>query len=170
MSVINSVKRSPIVIALDFTSAEQALAFADEIDPAKARLKVGKELFTYAGPNLVRELHQRGFDVFLDLKFHDIPNTAASAVAAAADLGVWMVNVHASGGRRMLIVTIAFLGFIGTCLLTLLLIVALRPDILGIQTHVSNSTAPAIDPVLLEAQASADPLIRKRAQEAIARF
>jgi len=74
------------------------------------------------------------------------------------------------GGRRMLIVTIAFLGFIGTCLLTLLLIVALRPDILGIQTHVSNSTAPAIDPVLLEAQASADPLIRKRAQEAIARF
>lgn len=102
MSIINSVKRSPIVIALDFTSAEQALAFADDIDPAKARLKVGKELFTYAGPNLVRELHQRGFDVFLDLKFHDIPNTVASAVAAAADLGVWMVNVHASGGRRML--------------------------------------------------------------------
>lgn len=102
MSITSSVKRSPIVVALDFTSAEQALAFADDIDPSRARLKVGKELFTYAGPNLVRELHQRGFEVFLDLKFHDIPNTAASAVAAAADLGVWMVNVHASGGRRMM--------------------------------------------------------------------
>ena len=102
MSITSSVKRSPIVVALDFTSAEQALAFADDIDPSKARLKVGKELFTYAGPNLVRELHQRGFEVFLDLKFHDIPNTAASAVVAAADLGVWMVNVHASGGRRMM--------------------------------------------------------------------
>ena len=84
MSITSSVKRSPIVVALDFTSAEQALAFADDIDPSKARLKVGKELFTYAGPNLVRELHQRGFEVFLDLKFHDIPNTAASAVVAAS--------------------------------------------------------------------------------------
>jgi orotidine-5'-phosphate decarboxylase len=94
--------RSPIVIALDFTSATKALAFADHIDPNLARVKVGKELFTAAGPTLVRELHQRGFQVFLDLKFHDIPQTAASAVAAAADLGVWMVNVHASGGRRMM--------------------------------------------------------------------
>ncbi|MEO6699580.1 MAG: orotidine-5'-phosphate decarboxylase [Paraperlucidibaca sp.] len=102
MSIVASAMRSPIVIALDFTAADKALAFADHIDPSKARLKVGKELFTYAGPNLVRELHQRGFQVFLDLKFHDIPNTVASAVAAAADLGVWMVNVHASGGRRMM--------------------------------------------------------------------
>ena len=102
MSAATNTMRSPIVIALDFTSAQQALAFADNIDPLQARLKVGKELFTYAGPNLVRELHQRGFEVFLDLKFHDIPNTVASAVAAAADLGVWMVNLHASGGRRMM--------------------------------------------------------------------
>lgn len=102
MSAATDTMRSPIVIALDFTSAQQALTFADNIDPLQARLKVGKELFTYAGPNLVRELHQRGFEVFLDLKFHDIPNTVASAVAAAADLGVWMVNLHASGGRRMM--------------------------------------------------------------------
>lgn len=102
MSAATDTMRSPIVIALDFTSAQQALAFADNIDPLQARLKVGKELFTYAGPNLVRELQQRGFEVFLDLKFHDIPNTVASAVAAAADLGVWMVNLHASGGRRMM--------------------------------------------------------------------
>lgn len=101
-TVTDDAMRSPIVIALDFTSAEQALAFADNIDPLQARLKVGKELFTYAGPSLVRELHLRGFEVFLDLKFHDIPNTVASAVIAAADLGVWMVNLHASGGRRMM--------------------------------------------------------------------
>ena len=101
--VVTTAVRSPIVIALDFTSAQQALTFADCISPQQARLKVGKELFTYAGPGLVRQLHQRGFEIFLDLKFHDIPNTAASAVAAAADLGVWMVNVHASGGRRMML-------------------------------------------------------------------
>ena len=70
--------------------------------PALCRLKVGKELFTIAGPELVRDLVSRGFDVFLDLKFHDIPNTTANAVAAAADLGVWMVNVHASGGSKMM--------------------------------------------------------------------
>lgn len=91
-----------IVIALDYNRAEAALALADQLDPARCRLKVGKELFTHAGPDLVKALHQRGFDVFLDLKFHDIPNTVAKAVAAAADLGVWMVNVHAQGGSKML--------------------------------------------------------------------
>ena len=78
------------------------MAFVDKIDPRDCRLKVGKEMFTLFGPQFVRELQQRGFDIFLDLKFHDIPNTAAHAVAAAADLGVWMVNVHASGGARMM--------------------------------------------------------------------
>lgn len=91
-----------IVVALDFPSDQPALALVDQLDPAKCRLKVGKELFTRAGPELVRALHGRGFEVFLDLKFHDIPNTAAGAVAAAADLGVWMVNVHASGGEKMM--------------------------------------------------------------------
>lgn len=93
---------SPVLVALDYADRNRALAFVDGIDPARCRLKVGKEMFTLFGPQFVRELHQRGFEVFLDLKFHDIPNTTAHAVAAAAELGVWMVNVHASGGARMM--------------------------------------------------------------------
>ena len=91
-----------IIIALDAKSQDQALAMVDQLDPKQCRVKVGKELFTHAGPDVIKALHQRGFEVFLDLKFHDIPNTAAQAVLAAADLGVWMVNVHASGGRKMM--------------------------------------------------------------------
>jgi orotidine-5'-phosphate decarboxylase len=89
-------------VALDFPTADSALALAQHLSPELCRLKVGKELFTRGGPALVEKLQARGFDVFLDLKFHDIPNTVAAAVKAAADLGVWMVNVHASGGRRMM--------------------------------------------------------------------
>ncbi|WP_043649446.1 orotidine-5'-phosphate decarboxylase [Chitinilyticum litopenaei] len=91
-----------VIVALDFPGATQALAFAERVSPQQCRLKVGKELFTSAGPALVEQLVARGFDVFLDLKFHDIPNTTAQACLAAARLGVWMVNVHASGGRKML--------------------------------------------------------------------
>lgn len=91
-----------ILVALDFNHAKSALALADQLDPQQCRLKVGKELFTSAGPELIKQLHQRDFEVFLDLKFHDIPNTVAKACAAAADLGVWMLNVHAQGGRKML--------------------------------------------------------------------
>lgn len=94
--------RSPIIVALDYADAERALAMARRLDPAKVRVKVGKELFTRAGPVVVEQLHQLGFQVFLDLKFHDIPNTVAGAVHAAAELGVWMVNVHALGGSRMM--------------------------------------------------------------------
>ncbi|MEH5098498.1 orotidine-5'-phosphate decarboxylase [Atlantibacter hermannii] len=97
-----STTASPIVVALDYDNRDKALAFVDRIDPQHCRLKVGKEMFTLFGPQLVRDLQGRGFDVFLDLKFHDIPNTTAKAVAAAAELGVWMVNVHASGGARMM--------------------------------------------------------------------
>ncbi len=97
-----AVTDSPVVVALDYSNRDKALAFVDRIDPRDCRLKVGKEMFTLFGPQLVRDLQQRGFDVFLDLKFHDIPNTTAHAVAAAAELGVWMVNVHASGGARMM--------------------------------------------------------------------
>lgn len=93
---------SPVVVALDYHSKADALAMAAQLDPAQCRVKVGKELFTLCGPSVVEELQQRGFEVFLDLKFHDIPNTTTKAVQAAADLGVWMVNVHASGGRRMM--------------------------------------------------------------------
>lgn len=89
---------SPIIVALDNLTVEEALALADSLDPQLCRLKVGKELFTRSGPVIVKDLQQRGFDIFLDLKFHDIPNTTAQAVLAAADLGVWMVNVHASSG------------------------------------------------------------------------
>ncbi|HAT04323.1 MAG TPA: orotidine-5'-phosphate decarboxylase [Aeromonas salmonicida] len=78
------------------------MRFGDQIDPRSCRLKVGKEMFTLFGPSLVKTLQQRGFEIFLDLKFHDIPNTVAKAVAASAELGVWMVNVHASGGERMM--------------------------------------------------------------------
>ncbi|NLS11479.1 orotidine-5'-phosphate decarboxylase [Vibrio sp. SM6] len=91
-----------VIVALDYDNQDDALAFVDNIDPSLCRLKVGKEMFTLFGPQLVRELHQRDFSVFLDLKFHDIPNTCSKAVRAAAELGVWMVNVHASGGERMM--------------------------------------------------------------------
>lgn len=102
LSTSRAVTDSPVVVALDYANRDNALAFVDRIDPRDCRLKVGKEMFTLFGPLFVRELQQRGFDIFLDLKFHDIPNTAAHAVKAAADLGVWMVNVHASGGARMM--------------------------------------------------------------------
>lgn len=101
-SISTAVESKPIIVALDYPSAREALGLVDQISPEKCRLKVGKELFTRAGPDVVRELVSRGFDVFLDLKFHDIPNTVAGACRAAAELGCWMINVHASGGGRML--------------------------------------------------------------------
>jgi orotidine-5'-phosphate decarboxylase len=96
----NSLSR--VIVALDFDNQHSALQLAEQLDPSQCRLKVGKELFTVAGPHLVKALVERNFDVFLDLKFHDIPNTTAKAVSAAADLGVWMTNVHACGGSRMM--------------------------------------------------------------------
>jgi orotidine-5'-phosphate decarboxylase len=91
-----------IIVPLDFNNLNDALAMAEQLDSNKCRVKVGKELFTSAGPDVVRSLIGMGFDVFLDMKYHDIPNTVAGAVRAAAELGVWMVNVHASGGSRMM--------------------------------------------------------------------
>ena len=91
-----------IIVALDFPAEAPALALVDRLDPARCRLKVGKEIFTRFGPAFVETLHGRGFEVFLDLKFHDIPNTVAAACAAAADLGVWMVNLHCAGGAAMI--------------------------------------------------------------------
>jgi orotidine-5'-phosphate decarboxylase len=96
-----------IIVALDYDNQKDAMFMAQCLDPQRCRLKVGKELFTIAGPELIKSLHQLGFEVFLDLKFHDIPNTVAKAVLAAAKLGVWMVNVHASGGSEMMETTIA---------------------------------------------------------------
>lgn len=93
---------SPLIVALDYANERDALLLADQLDPAACRVKVGKELFTACGPAIVERLQERGFDVFLDLKFHDIPQTVAKACRAAARLGVWMLNVHASGGSTML--------------------------------------------------------------------
>ncbi|MAT91498.1 MAG: orotidine-5'-phosphate decarboxylase [Halioglobus sp.] len=94
--------KDAVIVALDYPGAQDALDMATRLSPELCRLKVGKELFTRAGPALVEQLQAQGFEIFLDLKFHDIPNTVAGAVRAAADLGVWMINVHAGGGRRMM--------------------------------------------------------------------
>ena len=92
---------SPIIIALDL-DYEDSLEFAKKIDPEHCRLKVGSQLFTQKGPQIIEELSALGFDIFLDLKFHDIPNTVASAVEVASEMGVWMLNVHTSGGSKMM--------------------------------------------------------------------
>ncbi|MDO6537932.1 orotidine-5'-phosphate decarboxylase [Alteromonas stellipolaris] len=91
-----------VIVALDYDNQEQALSFVDQLDPNLCKVKVGKEMFTLFGPEFVKSLVAKGFDVFLDLKFHDIPNTVGKACKAAAELGVWMVNVHASGGLPMM--------------------------------------------------------------------
>ena len=91
-----------VIVALDFDDAAKAMALVDQLDPAACKLKVGKEMFTLFGPEFVKSLIAKGFEIFLDLKFHDIPNTVAKACKAAAEMGVWMVNVHASGGMEMM--------------------------------------------------------------------
>ncbi|MCP4864142.1 MAG: orotidine-5'-phosphate decarboxylase [Alteromonas sp.] len=91
-----------VIVALDFDDADKAMALVDQLDPGACKLKVGKEMFTLFGPEFVKSLIAKEFDVFLDLKFHDIPNTVAKACKAAAEMGVWMVNVHASGGKEMM--------------------------------------------------------------------
>lgn len=93
---------SKVIVALDYANAKEALALVDQLDPSLCKLKVGKELFTATGPALVEKLTTKNFKVFLDLKFHDIPNTVAKACEAASNLGVWMLNVHASGGSEMM--------------------------------------------------------------------
>lgn len=98
-----SVQGPRIVVAMDFDNADQCLGMAKRLSPSDCRLKVGKELFTACGPKIIEQLMALGFEIFLDLKFHDIPNTTSKAVKAAAELGVWMVNVHASGGERMML-------------------------------------------------------------------
>ena len=99
---MNTEHQARLIVALDDDRLGPILQLVDQLDPVLCRLKVGKQAFTRLGPDLIQQLHQRGFQVFLDLKFHDIPNTVAAAVAAAADLGVWMTNVHAMGGARMM--------------------------------------------------------------------
>ena len=102
-----------LIVALDFNNKEDTLSLVERLDPSHCILKVGSELFTLLGPSLVKELVSRRFKVFLDLKFHDIPNTVASACKVVADLGVWMVNVHASGGMAMMQAAVAALADYG---------------------------------------------------------
>ena len=121
---------TPVIVALDFDAEAPALELAARLSPELCRLKVGKELFTRCGPALVERLQQQGFEIFLDLKFHDIPNTVAGAVRAAAELGVWMVNVHAGGGRRMMTAAVeALQGF------------SRRPLLIGVTVLTSLSDA-----------------------------
>lgn len=96
-------EKARVIVALDFPTVQPAMEFVGKVSPALCKLKIGKELFTRAGPQLVEKLVKQGFDVFLDLKFHDIPNTVAAACRVACDLGVWMLNVHALGGREMML-------------------------------------------------------------------
>lgn len=94
---------SPLIVALDYQDLDACMDLVNKLDPKRVRLKVGNELFTTCGPQVIEQFHNKGFQVFLDLKYHDIPNTVAQAVTAAAKLGVWMVNVHAGGGERMMV-------------------------------------------------------------------
>lgn len=93
---------SRIIISLDFSDVTEVLHFVEKVTPDLCRLKIGKELFTKVGPNIVGQLIDKGFDIFLDLKFHDIPTTVSKACVVAADLGIWMLNIHASGGKPMM--------------------------------------------------------------------
>ena len=110
-------KQSKIIVALDFSTEYEAMNLVERLEPSMCRLKVGKELFTRCSPALVKKLVDKNFDVFLDLKFHDIPNTVAKACSAAADLGVWMLNVHALGGEKMMLAAKQALSDDGTPLL-----------------------------------------------------
>ena len=96
------MEESKVIVALDFDNRNSLDSFCEQVAPSDCKLKVGKELFTFFGPSLVKDLIQKGFDVFLDLKFHDIPNTVSRAVKAACDIGVWMTNVHSLGGSKMM--------------------------------------------------------------------
>ena len=98
-----SNSKKPFIVAIDYSDERSALTLADQLSPDLCRLKVGKELFTACGMSLIDRLHERGYEIFLDLKFHDIPNTVASAIRVIANKNIWMTNVHASGGERMLI-------------------------------------------------------------------
>ena len=124
------MNQKPIIVVLDYPDAKSALELAARLDPAECRVKVGKELHTAAGPNVIDALMQRGFDVFLDLKFHDIPNTVASACRVAAAQGVWMMNVHASGGRRMMLAAREAVDFAGV-----------KPLLIGVTVLTSLSDA-----------------------------
>ena len=122
------MKEPRIIVALDFPSVEQALLLASKLDPTQCRVKIGKEIFTVAGPMIIEKLVSKGFEVFLDLKFHDIPNTVANACKAAENLGVWMLNVHALGGEKMLVAAREALRLGKTKLIAVTLLTSMGPE------------------------------------------
>lgn len=126
-SRINS-ERKRIIVALDFPDAKSTMDLLGKLDPGLCRVKIGKELFTRSGPELVKQIGREGFEIFLDLKFHDIPNTVAGAVRAAVDLGAWMVNVHASGGRAMMESAKSAIGSSGTLLTAVTVLTSLSTE------------------------------------------
>lgn len=163
----NNVLTSPVIVALDNLSMNDALALADRLDPILCRLKVGKELFTRCGPAIVQALHQRQFEVFLDLKFHDIPNTTAQAVLAAAELGVWMVNVHASAGSAAMSLAKQQLleGNYETLLIAVTVLTSMSSDVLS-QIGVTDNLDEQVSRLaLLTKQAGLDGVVCS-AQEA----
>ncbi len=122
------MKDPRIIVALDFPNTESALLLVSKLDPMLCRVKIGKELFTVAGPAIVEKIASKGFDIFLDLKFHDIPNTVANACKVAADLGVWMLNVHALGGKKMLVAAREALPSGGIKLIAVTLLTSIGPE------------------------------------------
>lgn len=140
-----------IIVALDFPDQTAALNLAVKLDHRLCRLKIGKELFTLAGPQLVEKLMRRGFDVFLDLKFHDIPNTVAAACRAASGLGVWMVNVHALGGSKMLLAARQALTGKETKLIAVTLLTSMDHDDLN-EVGISGTPEAVVQRLALLAQ------------------
>lgn len=138
MSISKKPDDKRIIVALDFDGAKATLELLAKLDPALCRVKVGKELFTRCGPELVREISKEGFEIFLDLKFHDIPNTVAGAVRAAVDLGAWMVNVHAAGGRAMMEAAKAAIGSSHTLLTAVTVLTSLSAEDLQ-ETGITDS-------------------------------
>jgi len=138
MSISSKTDEKRIIVALDFDGAKATLALLSKLDPALCRVKVGKELFTRCGPELVKEISREGFEIFLDLKFHDIPNTVAGAVRAAVDLGTWMVNVHATGGRAMMEAAKSAIGSSNTLLTAVTVLTSLSAIDLQ-ETGISDS-------------------------------
>ena len=147
------MNRSPIIVALDYPCLADAVALAQQLDPALVRVKVGKELFTREGPAVVEALQNLGFELFLDLKFHDIPNTVAAALKSAAALGVWMGNVHASGGRRMMeAASEAMAGISSPPLLTAVTVLTSMTDQDLLETGITDSVAEQVKRLALLAR------------------
>jgi len=156
---MNNTVDSKIIVALDYSNEDQALNFVNKVTPDLCKLKVGKELFTTAGPQFVEKLVAKNFDIFLDLKFHDIPNTVMKACHAAADLGVWMTNVHAVGGKAMMQAAKEGVSHSATKLIAVTVLTSMSQEDLtqvGIQTEI---TQQVVNLALLAKQSDLDGVV-----------